>query len=61
MKLTKLKLKGLWNRTVHLISDIYYRKDRSTTYEHKLSLWVKPSWRDRCRNPVTGIFNRFLF
>lgn len=55
-------IKIIWNRFIHLISDLYYYKkgDRSSMYKHKQDLGITPSWRDYCRNPVVGIFGKFL-
>lgn len=56
-------LKIAWNKLVIFISDVYYyhHGDRSSMYDHKLSVGLKPSWRDRCRNPIMGKFKKFLF
>lgn len=45
------------------LSDAYYvliEGDRSSMAKHKKSLGIKHSWRDYARNPMVGIFKKFL-
>jgi len=56
----KFFFKKVWNNIIILLSDIYYRNDGCTMYEHKLSLGIKPSWRDRARNPLVGKFGKYI-
>ena len=55
-------MKKLKIKIIIFISDLYYvvLGDRSTMYQHKVSLGIKPSWRDYARNPIVGIFGKYL-
>jgi hypothetical protein len=58
-----MKIKIFWNKTICLLSDIFYylKGDRSTAYESRKRLGVSVSFRHYARNPMCGIFKKILF
>lgn len=63
----KYYFKVYWNKTICLISDFYYRSDDSSMLKHwqKYNPNEKPSirkiWSLNSRNPICGIFGKYLF